>query len=86
MAWRDTADFALSWVIEPGPPDERRAINRRRVSSPSAANNGAASRTGGPLATLTLDIAADVLDLPTPPAVVHAERLGATRRRDFIES
>jgi futalosine hydrolase len=45
IAWRDTSDVALSCVIDPGPPDDNRTISRSRVSSPSAAKSGAASRT-----------------------------------------
>src|SRR4051812_23652711 len=86
MAWRDTSDFALSCVIDPGPPDESLTIRRKRVSSPRAAKSGAASRTRGAAATLLLDILADVLDLRRPPAAVHLERLRAAPLGDLVES
>src|SRR5437763_16541639 len=64
-------------VIDRGPRAERRPSGRSLVASPSAANRGAAR----PL----LDILRELLDLPGPAVVVHAERLGTTRERDAIE-
>ena len=78
--------FALSCVIDPGPPDDRRTISRSRVSSPSAAKSGAASRTRVAMAALLLDMAANVLHLRRPPLAVHLERLGAPTRGDVIET
>src|SRR5256886_11877958 len=63
--------------MESGPPADRRPSRRSLVASPSAANSGAAL----PL----LDILRELLDLPGPAVVVHAERLGATGERDAIE-
>src|SRR6185503_8880570 len=60
--------------------------SRSRVSSPNAANSGAASRTGGPAAVLALDMAADVANLRGPPVVIHAERLGTPVGGDLIEA
>src|SRR5262245_7858380 len=86
IAWRDTADFALSCVIDPGPPDDNRRISPRRVSSPRAAKSGAASRTGDLAEALGLDMAANVLHLLSPALLVHAEGFGATSERHTVEA
>src|SRR6266516_1925684 len=76
IACRVTPVPSLRRVIDSGPP-ARRPSRRSRVASPSAANSGAA--------LLLLDILREMLDLPGPPVVVHAERFGATGGRDAIE-
>src|SRR5881227_255602 len=68
---------SLRRVIESGPPADRRPSRRSLVASPSAANSGAAL----PL----LDILRELLDLPGPAVVVHAERLGTTGGREAIK-
>src|SRR6266700_6515543 len=87
-AWRDTRALAPRRAIEPGPSVDRRNKRARRVSSPSAANSGAASRTaaGASGATSDLDMFAHVVELFLPAAFVHAERLVASVRRDELEA
>src|SRR6266516_4147468 len=77
IALRVTPVPSLRRVIDSGPPADRRPSRRSRVASPNAANSGAAL----PL----LDILRELLDLPGPPVVVHAECFGATRERDTIK-
>src|SRR5262245_41899115 len=86
IACRDTEDFALRRAIESGPFADRRTSSRSRVSSPSAANSGAASRTCAATIGLACDMALNVLHLRGPPLAVHAERLVATVRRQAIEA
>src|SRR6266550_5673162 len=62
-----------------------RPSRRSRVASPNAANNGTASGSCNAAALRLLDILREMLDLPSPPVVVHAERFGATGKRDAIE-
>src|SRR6266550_571610 len=62
-----------------------RPSKRSRVASPNAANNGTASGICSAVALRLLDILREILDLPSPPVVVHAERFGATGGRDAIE-
>src|SRR5947207_349477 len=80
---------SLRRVIDSGPPADRRPSRRSRVASPNAANSGTASGGAGggcsAAAPRLLDILREMLDLPGPPVVVHAERFGATRERDAIE-
>src|SRR2546427_1082736 len=73
--------------MESGPPAERRPSRRSRVASPNAANNGTAPGGGScsAAALRLLDILSELLDLPGPAVVVHAERFGATGERDTIE-
>src|SRR6266700_1882135 len=87
-AWRDTRDLAPRRAIEPGPSVDRRNRRPRRVSSPSAANSGAASRTAVAASGVTsdLDMFAHVLELFLPAAFVHAERLGAAVRGHAVEA
>src|SRR5207244_9585561 len=75
-------------VIETGRPAARRPGRRSRVAPPTAANNGTAPGGGSCSATaLRLrDILRELLDLPGPAVVVHAERLDATGERDAIKS
>src|SRR5438552_13399477 len=70
-----------------GPPADRRPSRRARVASPTAANNGTPPGGGSCSATaLPLrDILRDLLDLPGPAVVVHAERFGTTGGRDAIK-
>src|SRR5437762_11637199 len=77
--------------MESGPPADRRPSRRSRVASPNAANNGTA-RGGGrggscsAAALRLLDILRELLDLPGPAVVVHAERLGAAPEWDTIKA
>src|SRR5712691_12302847 len=68
-----------------GPPEQSRATSLSRVSSPSAANMGAASAMRVAF-VLRGDIALDVLDLRGPPLIVHAEGFGAAPWRDAVEA
>src|SRR5260370_9963509 len=68
-----------------GPPPHNRATKASRVSSPSAEKIGpACARPVIP--PLCGDISLDSLELLGPALVVHAERLGAPRRRDAVEA
>src|SRR5712692_5243504 len=71
--------------MESGPPADRRPNSRSRVPSANAANNGTASVSRSAALPRLLDIPREVLDLPGPPVLVHAERFGATGERDAIE-
>src|SRR5213592_2735425 len=73
-------------TVDSGPSAPRRATRPRRVASPSAANNGAAAPRPALAALARRDMTRDVLHLLGPAAVVHAERLGAARRRDAVEA
>src|SRR6266496_5087536 len=84
MACRVTPVPSLRRVIDSGPPADKRPSRRSRVASPNAANSGTASGCGAAALRL-LDIPREVLELPGPPVVVHAERFGAARERDTIE-
>src|SRR5438876_6428745 len=84
-ACRVTPVPSLRRVIESGPP-ARRPSRPSRVASPNAANSGTASGSRRAAALRLRDIPLEVLDLPGPPVVVHAERLGTTGQRDAIES
>src|SRR4051794_20296602 len=57
-----------------------------RVSSPSAAKSGAASRTWATANALDRDMLLDVLELTGPAAFVHAERFVAPVRRQLVEA
>src|SRR6266550_4298192 len=87
IACRVTPVPSLRRVIDSGPPADRRPSRRSRVASPNAANNGTAPEGGScsAAALRLLDILRELLDLPRPAVVVHAERLGATGERDAIE-
>src|SRR3989441_5931901 len=87
IACRVTPVPSLRRVIESGPPADRRPSRRSRVASPNAANNGTApgGGSGSAAALRLLDILTELLDLPGPAVVVHAERFGATRERDAIK-
>src|SRR5262245_45068538 len=76
-AWRVTGIFALKRAIDSGPLVDRRTNSLRRVSSPRAANRGAASRTWAASMALARDMALNVLHLDRPPLGVHSERLVA---------
>src|SRR6187401_3849397 len=83
-AWRVTPEPSVRLVIDDGPARHKRLTMPRRVSSPSAA------KTGAPLCnnawSARRDMAFDVLQLSGPAAVVHAERLGAARRGQLVET
>src|SRR6266550_3899502 len=89
IACRVTPVPSLRRVIDSGPPADRRPSKRSRVASPNAANSGTASGGAGggcsAAALRLLDILREMLDLASPPVVVHAERFGATGERDAIE-
>ena len=80
-AWRETRDRAPSRAIDARPPARQpQAASRSRVSSPSAANSGAASRTADARGAraLALDMFASMFSsCAAQPALVHAERLVA---------
>src|SRR5689334_9267062 len=86
MAWRVTGSPSVRRAIDCGPFSDRRATRRKRVSSPSAANTGTASRTAAADSLPLRDIALDVLDLLAPAFVVHLERLGTARERHLVEA
>ena len=75
----------LSRVIESGPSADRRPSSRSRMGSPNATNTGTASLAFGAAAPRLGDIRRQVLDLPSPSRVVHAERLGPAGDRNPIE-
>src|ERR1700674_2345704 len=85
IAWRVTADPAVSRTIDCGPPAHSRATSASRVSSPSAAKTGPARARPAVLA-LCGDMPLDVLELLGPALVVHAEGLGAARGRYLVEA
>src|SRR5216110_997205 len=85
MAWRVTAEPAVSRVIDCGPRAQSRATRASRVSSPSAAKIGSARVRPAALA-LARDMSLDVLHLPGPAPVVHPERFGPPGDRDAIEA
>src|SRR5262245_34232431 len=84
-AWRETGDRSLRREIDSGPLEASRTRSRRRVSSPSAANSGAASLTC-PVVGLAGDMAPDVLHLDRPAFGVHAERLVAATCGQPVEA
>src|SRR5882762_3090006 len=86
-AWRVTPVPSLRRVIESGPPADMRSSSRSRVASPNAANSGTAPGGGScsAAALRLLDILGELLDLPGPAVVVHAERLGAAGGRNAIK-
>src|SRR5262249_55086990 len=86
IAWRETRDRSLSRAIDPGPAVDSRTRSRKRVSSPRAAESGAASCACVGSPALALDMAANVLDLLGPAVVVHAECLRAAPGRNPIET
>src|SRR4051812_29588203 len=86
IAWRDVGDFSLNRVIDSGPFVESRTSKRMRVSSPSAAKSGAASRTCATANALDRDMLLDVLELTGPTALVHAERFVAPVRGQLVEA
>src|SRR5215216_2740034 len=86
MAWRVTPVPSVRRVIETGPSADRRPSRLSRVASPSAANTGTASVSFRAVAPRLRDIPREILDLPRPPLVVHAERLGPAGERDPIEA
>src|SRR5262245_13612500 len=85
-AWRVTGLLALKRAIDSGPLVDSRTNSRRRVSSPRAANRGAASRTWATSMALARDMALNVLHLDRPPFGVHPERLVAASGREAIEA
>src|SRR5262245_62002829 len=72
----------VSRVIDSGSPAARRATNRSRVGSPSAAKIVA----GSSRSSASGDIRLDVVHLLVPPSGVHAERLRTTGKWDSIEA
>src|SRR6476619_7262651 len=68
--------------MDAGPPLDSRATRRSRVSSPSAANTEAGSRS---LARAG-KVSSDVLELAGPARVVLPVRLGPPSHRDLIEA
>src|SRR5687768_13958183 len=87
-AWRVMSVPDVSCAIDFAPLLHRKATNRSRVSSPSAANTGAglrnpALRSG---ALTRSDMFLDVLHLFVPAAAVHAEHFEAPRRRNLVEA
>src|SRR3954447_24314001 len=85
MAWRVTSVPSLKRTIESGPSLHKRETSLRRVSSPSAANSGAASLSFSAELPLA-DMAADILELRRPAGVVVAEGLGAAFGRQAREA
>src|SRR4026209_545139 len=86
IAWRETRDLGDRFVIESGPPAQRRTTSFSRVSSPSAANTGATARTRAWAPGSAVDMALDVLGLAGPALAVHAESFVAPLRRDAVEA
>src|SRR5437762_7371310 len=85
MAWRVTAEPAVSGVIDCGPRAQSRATRASRVSSPSAAKIGSA-RVRPAVLRLARDMSLDVLHLLGPTLVVHPEGFGPAGGRDAIEA
>src|SRR3954451_11701993 len=73
-------------AVVSGPLEESRESRRSRVSSPSAAKSGAASRAREAATASARDMALDVLHLSGPSTLVHPEGLGAALDRDPVES
>src|ERR1700730_7116001 len=76
----------VSCAIDIAPPAHSTAMRRNRVSSPSAANTGAAFRSAGVFTEATLppglgrcDMLLDVFQLHLPPFAIHPEHLQTTR-------
>src|SRR4029077_20199780 len=87
--WRVTGMPPASRVIDAGPPSHSRRRTWSRVSSPSAANTGAArSRCGldGGLRRRAVDIPLDVAHLFVPALFVAAIRGEAAVGGDAIEA
>src|SRR5688572_6920020 len=84
----------VSCAIETAPPAHSIATNRRRVSSPRAANTGAHPGSAAlagvglfPVDALALrGMPFDVVQLGFPAAAVHAEGFQAARRRNLVEA
>src|SRR4051812_10532317 len=85
MACRVTCVPSLRRTMESGPSAPNRDTSWSRVSSPRAANSGAASLISS-AALLLRDIALDVLQLRAPAALVAAERFRAAPERDAVEA
>src|SRR5262245_27203972 len=86
IAWRVTGLAALRREIDSGPVAASRRNSLSRVSSPSAANRGAASRTFPGSRTLPVDMTTHVLHLDSPALGVHPERLVAALRGQPVEA
>src|ERR1700731_4204765 len=76
----------VSCAIDIAPPAHNTAMRRNRVSSPSAANTGAAFRSAGVFdeaafapALGRFDMLLDVFHLYLPPFAIHPENLQTTR-------
>src|SRR3954469_117836 len=79
----------VSCVIDIPPPAHSAAMRSNRVSSPRAANTGAALRSAVDLRAPGLggsDMLRDVLQLDLPALGVTPERLQTPIRRDLIEA
>src|SRR5689334_10521739 len=88
-AWRVMSVPEVSCTIDFAPLLHRNATSRSRVSSPSAANTGAALRnpalrSGG--LTRSDDMVFDVRHLLFPTAAVHAEGVEPAMRRNPVEA
>src|SRR6185503_6412018 len=86
MACRETSASAARRAMDSGPREDSRTTSRSRVSSPSAANSGAASRTCDARTALAADIGFDVLELLGPTLVVAAVGLGSALRGQGVET
>src|SRR5262245_46395538 len=87
-AWRVMSVPEVSCAMDFAPLLHRNATSRSRVSSPSAANTGAALRNPA-LRSCGLtrsDMLFDVFHLLLPAAAVHPEGVEAPVRRDVVEA
>src|SRR5947209_2473745 len=85
MAWRVSREPLVRVVIECGPSPQRRTTSLRRVSSPSAAKMGAATR-GLRLAARLVKVGLDESDDEGPAVVVGGKGFGTAFERDLIEA
>src|SRR5262249_61363375 len=87
--WVLSAERAVSWVMDVGPPPHSRHTSRRRVASPRAANSGAESFDSAhvfPLCRMDDDVLLEQLDHEAPALLVRRERLLPASQRDLIEA
>lgn len=86
-ACRVISSPSLNLVIEAGPPAQSREINRKRISSPNAANKDAEWKGASGLGLGCLcKVFLDQLNNDGPALVVRFQGLGSPLQRDLIEA